>query len=119
MKHKFRAWDPKKKLMVIDYDNLSAESYGIIWGENIHGVLWSVGKFYGTLMQYTGHNTEDGTEIYEDDIFQLQSDKGRVVRLSSGEYRVDHPRLGLFSLDSILDGKVIGNIHENPELLDD
>ena len=68
------------------------------------------------LMQYTGLKDKNGKEIYESDI--IDTDYGTsIVFFEDGRFRYE------FSLDIddlhyvANECKIIGNIHENPELL--
>lgn len=98
---KFRAWDTVGNMMVIpEAINNPVMSEAPI---DIHCFV---------LMQYVGMKDKNGKEIYEGDIDKRNGricyDAGRFCFYTSGEglYRVN-PR----------DIEIIGNIHDNPELI--
>lgn len=117
---KFRAWDKKLLHMYYDQDN---EKEPNLWNikDNIRG-----GKLINNnciLMQYTGLKDKNGKEIYEGDILTLsnwtsnQYRKGNPITI----YKVRIPGIFYEDCDEQIgkrDGEVIGNIYENPELLD-
>lgn len=64
------------------------------------------------LMQYTGLQDKDGVEIYEGDIVRVPYNRigNRTVEFTNGGYEIANYALSACYL--------IGNIHENPELLE-
>ena len=82
-----------------------------------------------TVGQFTGLHDCDGTEIYEDDICEFQDDYCNAMRrvIAWDDYDC---KLTFFRLDgtrsdfelhctSDFKVKVIGNIHDNPELIEE
>ncbi|MGA1048018.1 MAG: YopX family protein [Minisyncoccia bacterium] len=116
---KFRAWDEKNKVM-------------------INAIFVGLGKVYGMtktfkpskkledviLMQYTGlKDNKNNKEIYEGDIVKANINNvvsiGKVVYIDDWamfqtEFTIGN--IGRYSCYE--DDEVIGNIYENPELLD-
>lgn len=84
---------------------------------------WDYEAFYSKtleLMQYTGLHDKNGKEIYEGDIIGgLKGYKGKdltlVVEFEYGAYYVGGDEL--YSHNEVCE--VIGNIYENPELLEE
>jgi len=100
---KFRAWDKDIKKM------LEVNFYQYIFFQYLHYTY----PQDNTLMQFTGLFDKEGKEIYEGDIV-IEGYKGKY-----GTYEVKWNVKG-FNLGSE-DGdeyEVIGNIYENPELLE-
>ena len=124
---KFRAWDTHEQKMF-------ANNELIIWGGNVYldesqGLPCRNLKCRsipdGYLMQSTGLCDKEGTEVFEGDILhhQIQTDYTFIVKYDkdntrwygdglSRTYRID------ITKDFLQYYKVIGNIYENQELLE-
>jgi uncharacterized phage protein (TIGR01671 family) len=106
---KFRACSPLVKKMHYNDKNLD------LWEflRYVHGMK---------LMQYTGLKDKNGVEIYEGDLLykELPNNRTYVVEYSNVSFRA---RGTTGYKNSVLRGvvlkdtEVIGNIHQNPELL--
>lgn len=124
---KFRAFNELEKLMgaviKIDYRNK------YITAKTIDGYFWDDTLIESKLMQYTGLKDKNGNEIYEGDICNIKVWFGEIFTIcplviifkdqkfgyelyeGSGDYYV-------MCLSEFEEYEIIGNIHENPELLE-
>ena len=139
---KFRAWD--KEVECMHYPTYSSiEGYRYRWLNArlslISGKIYTVDEGQDMLpshvnqdivnirdfpfMQYTVLKDKDGVEIYEGDIVGIIPEKGRVfpeigeVVYESARFLIKHEK----DLRTVLDAfpiTIMGNIHENPELLE-
>ena len=110
---KFRAWHKMKRKLV------SVVMLSV--GNNILGFDDGDAIEYGNmrdfeLMQYTGLKDVNGVEIYEGDILQ-DPDDGRFCY----EVEYDYGRFSCGDNDLIdcLGCNIVGNVFENPELLEE
>ena len=127
---KFRAWLPNawggRKLV---YTNQYNEGYYI--GMD-NGVLYEAENDYynglslddesqtkgAILEQYTGYKDSEGVEVYEGDILQYNNQWIEVVEDIRDSHKTNSAVYDMIEdyIDSV---KVIGNIHENKDLLDE
>ena len=108
---KFRAWDIENKR----YNHLSFSIY------KVNMIDQDPSRWL--FLQYTGLKDKNDKEIYEGDILSIPPDahhhyeERNVVEYGDGVYLLeDH---GLYLNDWNEMGEVIGNIYENPELLEE
>ena len=132
---KFRAWDRENKEM-LDVQELDYQ--GSYSGQPmVRTTMYN--DYFDTedmiLMQYTGLKDKNGKEIYEGDIVQFKGnykDKRKLVvfwdSMKSGffitpihcyKYRVKEKTYLRAEFINAKNKEIIGNIYENPELLEE
>lgn len=123
MKLRFRAWLKQKQKMDNYIDHISwleDELYCI--GD---GITYMVSAEDLVLMQSTAMVDRDGRIIFEGDIVKMSKDVYseptyyEVVRHYGGGYRLESKQHGCELWLRHTDCEVVGNIYENPELLED
>ncbi|WP_420780514.1 YopX family protein [Streptococcus canis] len=122
MKPKFRVWDKEKQAMstveAIDYVN-----------DKIYPFYRKYVRRYipfeeAVLMQSTGLFDKNGVDIFDGDIVKLQYtiasdfELFEVRQFRGGMWRIDNRRRGSDLWLRNEDCEVIGNVWENPELLE-
>ena len=122
---KFRFWHTEKKVMVIDEENLMISSISHIWN-GMSGTLVDTSYYKKPIfipMQFTGLQDKNGKEIYEGDILHIKTEgwdvKGEVVwnqKKCAFNYFDNEEHNSLLEIDSNI-YEVIGNIYQNPELI--
>ena len=113
---KFRAWDIAYKLYrIVDGNNLFIADNEIYdYDCSRSPEMKYVTKDY-ILEQFTGLNDKNGVEIYEGDI--VLHDKDPYPQIIEWDKEQTGYVCGCWCGSQFSTGKVIGNIHENPELL--
>jgi uncharacterized phage protein (TIGR01671 family) len=124
---KFRAWNIKEKRMLLyeTCDWLEISMDGKIYDMRYHGSDEEVTDEY-IIMQFTGLRDKNGTEIYEGDILKSvtldNKEHFQDVFFKDGAFRLRtgfDTTLGCHLYKKrIIAHEVIGNIYENPELLE-
>ncbi len=113
---KFRAWDKKDKTMGMVFD---------LFTEPIIGTVGAFDRDTIILMQYTGLKDKNGKEIYEGDIVRYTCKENSKEKYTNKVYFDKEgfwsPLISVFPEDPDMQDEyffeVVGNIHENPELL--
>ncbi|BEI46499.1 YopX family protein [Lactiplantibacillus plantarum] len=124
---KFRAWDKVQNKMLLP-DNIEFIHGQAYWAEastdgqdecSNDGKVDGIGALF-ELEQFTGLTDADGKDIYAGDVIEVISQFWGMlgnrydVKFKQGAFYVGHGLLSEIS-PSI---SVIGNVHENPELLE-
>jgi hypothetical protein len=84
---------------------------------------WDLGGFYEEkdnfiIMQYTGLKDKSGVDIYEGDVLSCDVGRNEIVEFKQAMFYCRYRALPLIRVHYLNeDLEVIGNIHENPELL--
>ncbi|NTW72885.1 MAG: DNA-packaging protein [Eubacteriaceae bacterium] len=110
---KFRAWDKANKCMLCIFDSTTQTDW----------ILQNWNETY-ELMQYTGLKDKNGKDIYEGDVLQLGECTGvrRIIIWSKYSYATTNIKGEHVSIPLPHDWHkmhIIGNIHDNPELLEE
>lgn len=125
---KFRAWDiDEKKMYVVGAIEWLGETI-----ENIlrdRGIGWSASSINNyILMQFTGLRDKNGREIYEGDVVQFRMSYKTETWIGEVKYEECVAAFMISAMNGepwcsrefgigTIEPKIIGNIHENPELL--
>ncbi|MCG0738306.1 YopX family protein [Lactiplantibacillus plantarum] len=122
---KFRAWDKVQNKMLLP-DNIEFINGQAYWAEastDGNGGYSNDGKVDGIgalfeLEQFTGLKDVNGNEIYEGDILENRKYRS-IVKFANGKFLADVVgTISRFDLIGETHGsKVIGNVHDNQELL--
>lgn len=123
---KFRAWlEYYHEKGFMDYFELNpqGELFITVFGEE---KMYPVGSDHVTLEQYTGFTTYSNKDVYDGDFVRITSgvpgDEPKVevglVSFDNGSWIVENNQNAEYLWNETHNVEVIGNIHENPELLE-
>ena len=121
---KFRVWSYNQKKIMSVHD--TCKSATMVWWPKLHALEYPSqgGKpIELPLMQYTGLKDKRGVEIYEGDLIKATGEYAAEVGFRFGTFLISHVNLKGMNGASISDVatdryKVIGNIYENAEILE-
>lgn len=118
---RFRAWDNAEKKMW-NVETIYIEDEWVKANDgSIYGTTKDLVRDY-VLMQSTGLKDKNGTEIYEGDIVKNIYDEIYVVKWLDAGFYLEEKYDGGFDYSELHFGdnkEIVGNIYENPELLED
>lgn len=112
---KFRAWDVSEKRM-LSHELFNTE---LSFAESAELDFWLNNDSY-ILMQYTGLKDKNKIESHDGDILAKKGHRNRIIVWEKDAWvcKYEDGSEGLYRLHTFIHNAVIiGNIHENPELI--
>lgn len=128
---KFRAWNKEENIMCYENEDFDADYWDGHYESHLEVINNSLKVDRYIFMQYTGLKDKNGKEIYEGDvlqdkdciykvIFEYGSFDGKIIEVLRNVGTQKEMTYQLSFIISDNDNiKVMGNIYENPELLED
>lgn len=132
MTPRYRAWISEADTMANDLKGIDFENETVVLrklyyedGFSVETEVFEVEIGNAILMQSTGLVDKNGKEIFEGDIVKMAKDVYseptyyEVVRHRGGAYRLESKQHGCELWLRHTNCEVVGNVYENPELLED
>ena len=124
MRPRYRVWDKEEKKMIYDAEH-TYDNYPV--NISSFGALLDLPDFY-VAMQYTGIKDIYNKRVFESDIVKVTLTQGDKTRIGEVTYYEDNACFLVettkgdyftFMSSDIKNVEVLGNTHENKELLDE
>lgn len=124
MRPRYRVWDKEEKKMIYDAEN-TYDGYPVEISS--FGIILDLPNLYD-VMQYIGIDDVNGKRVYEKDIVRItttqteETRRGEVIYYNDNAMYLVETTMGdyfTFMSQDIKRVEVLGNIHENRELLND
>ena len=117
---KFRAWDNVLGLCAVESIDFAINCVYVRKDADKQFHTYTLSMENANLMQYTNIKDKNGKEIYEGDILSFLFFEDTKPRIEEVIWINENAGFGFpLGLCGLHDIEVIGNIYENPELLED
>lgn len=127
---KFKGYNSKNNTWIVGCYILNRGAHFVCPDEFADGKSWNDYEVNPeTVCQYTGLKDKDGKEIWEGDIIRFRGSIDSVIEFQHGAFGFDgidsfialagNPNFTFNPFDTDNDFEIIGNIHDNKELLSD
>ncbi|AAU85068.1 hypothetical protein BCBBV1cgp21 [Bacillus phage BCASJ1c] len=123
--NKFRAWNKNKNIMVYEDEDNSADYWDGVCSSDIEMINARLNSEIYIWLQYTGLKDKKGKEIYDSDIAKRETFVFGEIRTFIGQVKmyegcwwIDNGTAAVPLWNELHQLEVIGNIYEDPQLLE-